>query len=55
MSGAGTVLSLIVLGTVIVIGAVIFTKNYVVLDALRDADFTLAANATIAVFNTDFW
>ena len=55
ISGAGTVLALIVLGTIIVVGAVIFTKNYAVLDGLRDSDFSAAANATIAGVETDFW
>lgn len=55
ISGAGTVLALIVLGTIIVVGAIIFTKNYTVLDSLRDADFTQAANDTIAGVEADFW
>lgn len=55
MGGAGTVLTLIVIGTVIVIGAVVFTKEFTVLDSMRDADFSAEANATIAGVNTDFW
>lgn len=55
MGGAGTVLTLIVIGTVIVIGAVVFTKEFTVLDSMRDTDFTAEANATIAGVNTDFW
>jgi len=49
------VLTLIVSAVVIVVGAVVFTKNYTVLNGLRDSDFTAAANSTITGVSTDFW
>jgi len=54
--GSGTaVLVLIVVAVTIVVGAIVFSKNFTVLDGLRDGDFTAAANTTIAGVSTDFW
>lgn len=55
VGGAGVVLALIVVAVTIVIGAVVFARSFATLDALRDGDFTAAANTTIAAVNTDFW
>jgi len=52
---AGMVVALIVIGVAIVVGAITLSKSFVVLDGLRDTDFTAAANATIAGVSADFW
>lgn len=54
--GSGTaVLVLIVVAVTIVVGAIVFSKNFTVLDGMRDSDFTAEANTTIAGVATDFW
>ncbi len=51
----GLVITLIVSGVVMVIGTIIFQKNFNVLDGLRDGDFSSDANTTITGIGTDFW
>lgn len=52
---SGLVLGLIVLAITIVVGSIAYSETYTKLDALRDSDFSAAANTTIAGVDTDFW
>ena len=54
-SGSAVVWALFGLAVTIVLGTVVFAKVFPKLDALRDTDFTAAANATIAGVSTDFY
>ena len=47
--------ALFVLALVVVVGTIVFAKVFPKLDALRDTDFTAAANTTIAGVSTDFY
>jgi len=53
--GSAVIWALFVLGLVIIVGTTVFAKVYPKLDALRDSDFTAAANTTIAGVATDFY
>lgn len=53
--GSAMVWALFTLALVIVVGTITFSKVFPKLDALRDSDFTAAANATIAGVATDFY
>jgi len=55
LGGGGVIWGLFTLAIVIVVGALLFTKVFVKLDAERDKDFTAEANATIAGVQTDFY
>ncbi len=52
---SGVIWALFVLGLVIIVGTTVFAKVFPKLDALRDSDFTAAANTTIAGVSTDFY
>jgi len=53
--GSAIVWALFTLCLVIVVGTLTFAKVFPKLDALRDGDFSAAANTTIAGVETDFY
>ena len=54
-SGSAAVWALFGLAIAVLLGTLVFAKLFPKLDALRDDDFTAAANATIAGVATDFY